>query len=504
MKKICKPILKAEVIVLAIVIFTKIIHFFCLDFNYTADSYEYIARNGFDIFSGVIDRYRLPVYPMLLDIFSNLFGDNYLSALCYFQLILSSVSVVLLYITMQKLTGRRFISLSVTALYGLCNAVIGWDKAILTESLSISFSVIIIWGIVLYLKKNSKKAIIIAIIVATIGCFLRAVFAIYAGLIFGFLILRLIFPGKNLEKSAIKVQRLSDLKCSAVAVVPVVLLLVYAAGFSNQHGAFTLSDSGLGQQVATVLTNDYHLDSQDEEIKEIAEMFLNSATNEGLTSAIDSSIDSVYKKAPLTEEAKEELAKAMYEYYAPDGILDKTYEQEMNTYFSNLYQSDYTCNDGTSVYIARCYIMNNFSRDRIDSFVSECMKNHFKSHILSFVKNTNEEFKAYQTPAGNSIASLLNSLLDSTVFFLHITLLQGMIIGFFELVIFVTVLIRKKLVDWVHLGLAAFILSTGLLALMGTNAEFARTSITMIPFMFVSVGLWVKMLFSRFVDKSKG
>ncbi len=502
-KKICKPILKAEVIILAVVIFTKIIHFFCLDFNYTADSYEYIARNGFDIFSGVIDRYRLPVYPMLIDVCSHLFGDNYLSVICYLQLILSSVSVILLYITMQRLTGRRFISLSVTALYGLCNAVIGWDKAILTESLSISLTVIIAWGVILYLKKNSKKAIIIAVVAATIGCFLRAVFAIYAGLILGFLILRLIFPGKNLEKSAIKTQRFSDLKCSAIAVVPVILLMLYAGGFYQQYGAFTLSDSGLGQQVATVLSNNYHVDSQDKEIKDIADMFLKSASNEGLLSSIDDSIDNIYKKSPLTEESKEALAEVMFEYYDPSFILSEYYEQEMNTYFSNLYQSDYTCNDASSVYMARCYIMNNFSRERIDTFVSECLKNYFKSHILSFIKNTNEEFKAYQTPSGNSIASLLNSLLDSTVFFLHITLLHGMIIGFFELVIFVIILIRKKFADWVHLGLAGFILSTGLLALIGTNAEFARTSITMIPFMFISVGLWINLLYTKFICKNK-
>ena len=501
-KKICKPILKAEVIILAIVIFTKIIYSFCLDFNCMPDSYEYIARNGFDIFSGVIDRYRLPVYPMLIDVCSHLFGDNYLSALCYLQLILSSVSVVLLYMTMQRLTEHRFVSLTITVLYGLCNAVIGWDKTILTESLSISFSVIIVWGMVLYLKKNSKKAIVITIIVVTIGCFLRAVFAIYAGLILGFLILRFIFPGKNLEKSAIKVQRLSDFKCSAVAVVSVILLMLYAGGFYQQYGAFTLSDSGLGQQVALVLENDYHLDSQDEEIKTIAEMFLTVASDEGVSASIDSSIDNIYKKSPLTEESKEALAEVMFEYYDPSFILSEYYEQEMNTYFSNLYQSDYTCNDAGSVYMARCYIMNNFSRERINAFVSECKRNNFKDYILSTFY-VNEEFTSYQIVLSSGIAKTLKSFLDSTILFIHITLIQGMIIGFFELVIFVIILIRKKFADWVHLGLAGFILSTGLLALIGTNAEFARTSITMIPFMFISVGLWINLLYTKFICKNK-
>lgn len=503
MKKICKPILKAEVIVLALVIFTKIIYFFCLDINCTADSYEYIARNGFDVFSGVIDRYRLPVYPMLIDICTKLFGDNYLSALCYFQLILSSVSVVLLYITIQKLTERRFISLSITTLYGLCNAVIGWDKTILTESLSISLTVIIVWGVILYLKKNSKKAIIIAIIVATIGCCLRAVFAIYAGLIFGFLILRLIFPGKNLEKSAIKVQRLSDLKCSAIAVVPIILLMLYAGAFAKQYGAFTLSDSGLGQQVVVVLSTGYYLESSDEEIKEVADVFLNSTSEETLSSEIQKSIDSIYKKCSLTEEDKEALEKTMFEYYNPDIILEKVYEEEMNAYFSKLYEHDYTCDDVGSLYMARCYIMNNFSRERIDSFVSECKKNNIKNYVLEIYKNVHDEFISYKLPSENDIASLIDYFFTLVVFFLNITLFQGMIIGALEFAIFVFILIRKKFVDWIHLGLAGFILSTGFLAILGTNAEFARTSITMIPFMFISVALWVKMLFSKFVDKNK-
>ncbi|MEE1077057.1 MAG: glycosyltransferase family 39 protein [Acutalibacteraceae bacterium] len=506
MKKSTKKysfILRAEFITLFLLVFSKIIYFFCLEIKCTADSYEYIARNGFDVFSGVIDRYRLPVYPVLIDLCTHLFEDNYLLALCYFQLVLSLVSIVLLYITMKNLTEHGFINLSVTTLYVLCNAVIGWDKTILTESLSLSLTVIIAWGVILYLKKNSKKAIIIAVVAATIGCFLRAVFAIYAGLILGFLILRLIFPGKNLEKSAIKTQRLSNLKCTAIAVVPVILLMLYAGGFYQQYGAFTLSDSGLGQQVTVVLATGYYLGSPDEEIKEVADVFLNSTSQETLSVEIEKSIDSIYKKCSLTEEEKETLEKMMFEYYNPDIILAEAYEKEMNTYFSKLYENDFTCDDAGSLYMARCYIMNNFSRERINTFVSKCKKDNIKSYVLDFYKNATEEFNSYKTPLTSTIASLLNDFFNSVVFFFRITLLHGIIIGFLELVIFVVVLVRKKFTDWLHLGLAGFILSTAVLSILGTNAEFARTSITMIPFMFISVGLWINLLYTKFICKNK-
>jgi len=57
-----------ELLVLSFLFIFRIVYFFSLTYTLTPDSYEYIAVDGFAWLQGSVDRYRLPVYSMLIDI----------------------------------------------------------------------------------------------------------------------------------------------------------------------------------------------------------------------------------------------------------------------------------------------------------------------------------------------------------------------------------------------------------------------------------------------------
>ena len=57
--------------------------------------------------------------------------------------------------------------------------------------------------------------------------------------------------------------------------------------------------------------------------------------------------------------------------------------------------------------------------------------------------------------------------------------------------LFRSVLIRKKTILWLRIGLGSLILSTIYLSLHGTNFEYARTAITALPFVFAAFSLYL-------------
>ncbi len=485
---------KIDILVLSIVIFLRIAYFvFCNEIVRTLDSAEYIKVNGFSCVLGNLDRYRLPVYPLLIDISSKLFGAYYLHAMCFAQLLVSLVSTVAMYHMLKKLSDRSYIYLTITAFYCISPAVIGWDKVVLTESFSLSFTIFMLWGLVFYLKEEKLRYIIVAIAASGIGAFLRAVFAIYTGVIFGFLIVRLIFADKK-DKGAKRIQRISDVKALSIAIIPVILLVGYGARFYSQYGAFTLSDSGLGQQLSIVLQNGYYEDSSDEEIKNTVNDILNGKALDYYDKSIETLIYDIYGE-DLSSEQKQQIKESITAYISEDDLIEQKYIDNLNLFFSELYGGEQDAIAYDRVYCARCYIMNNFDRDRINDFISEAKAANMKDYLFSLRHGTFTYFSSpYERTSGGVISLLLRAFIKRIIPSINIYLLQGLLVGFVEIVIYAIILIKKKYSSWMHLGFAIMILVTGMLSVLGTNAEFARTAITMFPMLFVVFGIWANRI----------
>ncbi len=429
--------------------------FLSLTETLTPDSYEYIAADGFSWLGGSLHRYRLPLYPMLIDICNALSAQRGLTLVCVLQLFTHLLSIVVFYRAMQRIAPRRWLNLTVTVFYSLAPAIMSWQRTLLTESLSLSLTVFLFYALICYLQENRTRQLLLAASVLVLGCLLRAVFALYAGMVFGFLLLRLLFPGKG-EKAERRTRRIHEAILLPIAAVPIALLLVYGAMFNAQYGAFTLSDSGTAQQLAVVLQQGYYTDAHDEELRELSREFMTSDT------------------------------------------LNETYAKELDTYYAKLYNNGWTAAGffrSDRVYPPRCYIMEHYDHARINAFVADAKQAHLQEY-LTFLSNTTRArfygLKTYREDSG--MAAYEGVLLPQTF-----TLLHAIFIGVAELMLFVFLLIKRKQPFWLHLGLAGFLLATGLLAVFGTNADFARTAQTLLPFVYAAAGLWAHMLLDRLV-----
>lgn len=430
---------------LILLFLVRITLFCCLDIKYFYDSYEYISRDGFSWLAGNVDRYRLPVYPMIIDIIQGVFGEHFYFVLCYLQLLVSLVSFVVLYCTLNKLTDRKWISTAVTVLYGVSNAVSGWDKTILTESFSLSVTVFMLWGIISFLKDNKIRYAVIAALLLTLGCFMRAVFVLYAGMFWGALILISIIQTMKKDKSDPSGSRYNNWIGAAISTVPIILVIAYSFAFYNQYGSFTMSDSYLGQQLFVVINNGYYHDSSDAEIASAAD-------------GIAYSYEETVARDPSIEERLEAIA------CRDTGI-------------------EYDLSNTANVNLARWYIMDTYDRTRVEAFVEESLGNHKFENWNRMMPNLFETYSSsfYRAVVDTEPAQMMVFLLDDTLSVIRINIFHTLIISLIEIITFVYVLVKKKQIEWIRLGLGAFIMVTIILSIFGTNLEYARTAITAVP-----------------------
>lgn len=501
LRAIFKRILKKpELIVFSFLFAFRIVYFFCLDYRFVPDSHEYVARDGFAWLHGSVDRYRLPVYPMLIDICKFISEAHFSFILCAIQLLMSLLSIIVLFWTLKKITDKKWVCLIVTFLYATFNATVGWDKTILTESLSISLTVFIIFGIISYIKDKRYRYVILTTVCLLVGCFLRAVFSIYAGLFFCFLILIIIFPGENQEKSIIAKLRMVNLKSTLIAFVPIIFVIAYAFTFNSLYGGFTLSDSGLGQQLYIVLETEYYKDTTDVEIKEIAESILSSPANSLVEKKTDEFVDGFYENSDVSEKDIQQIKNQILSLH--DNTLNEALEKRLDEYLFEEYNNKYNCNFTEDNYLARVYIMENFDRSRIVEFVNEAKRNNLIRYIIKIPNHFFDQYITYSSMKLSGLPLWIARIADNMLFFLEFTLLHTLVISLIEIVSFFVSLIKKKKTEWIRLGLGVYMFATICLSVFGTNADFARTAITAVPFMFVAIAIYIENIHNYLIKRN--
>jgi len=487
-----------ELLVLSFLFIFRIVYFFSLTYTLTPDSYEYIAVDGFAWLQGSVDRYRLPVYSMLIDICQFISKNHFAFIVCLIQLFASLLSILVLFLTIKKVTCKKWIALVLTFIYSTLGAVSGWDKTLLTESLSLSLTIFILYGIISYIKDRKYTSVVLTAICLLIGCFLKAIFVLYAGLFFGFLILISIFPGKN-DGQVDKRFRIKNLKSTLISIVPIILVFAYAISFSRTYGGFTLSDSSLGQQLFVVLDNGYYKSSSDEEIKNVAESIMSTTANSAIEKKYDEFVADFYKDSDVSEKDILELKNKMLSLV--DNTLDQELENRLDEYISAEYQNDFNSSYTNPVYLARIYIMESYDRDRVVQFVSEAKNKNFVSYFLKKPLNLNDIFSSYNDRNSSTIAYIIVNFVDKLLHVFRFSLLHSLIVSAVELISYLVILIKKKRSDWIRLGLGTYILVTIFLSIFGTSSEFARTAITSLPFMFVSFAVWANLISEYAVNK---
>lgn len=64
-----------------------------------------------------------------------------------------------------------------------------------------------------------------------------------------------------------------------------------------------------------------------------------------------------------------------------------------------------------------------------------------------------------------------------------------------ELGIMIYKWIKEKKVPWIHAGIFAFSFTIMVSSFIGTNAEYMRTSIGVVPFLYLSVAIFIDYLY---------
>lgn len=137
----------------------------------TDDTPSYIRASSFDFWDEKAFR-RAPTYPIIISVF-----QGNLRAVTIFQFTMSITAWLWFAFVIYRLFHIKilgFLGLAGVLFFSLSKHIIGWDNVIQTESLSISFMVILL-GLWIYLMQNPQKFLPFALLIffSTLWAFLR-------------------------------------------------------------------------------------------------------------------------------------------------------------------------------------------------------------------------------------------------------------------------------------------------------------------------------------------
>ena len=204
------------------------------------DTTSYLKYHA-NILKGETDALRTPVYPYFIKLIG-LFGqqnlnDHVVAAQC----VISFLSIILFYRIVHAAFKNRVLVFAATLVYGVMLPVINFDKLVLTESLSVTCTLLFIYMLVRYLQNpgNLKAALLSLFVLITI--MLRPSFIYLLPLVIVFWVLRLVIFKKDRKKC---------LYGLAAAVVVMILI----AGYSQ------LNERNAGFNGVSVVSNNNQVD----------------------------------------------------------------------------------------------------------------------------------------------------------------------------------------------------------------------------------------------------
>ena len=213
--------------------------------QYDSDSYSKFTEN---VFSG--PQLRTPLYPLFIMFvrFISFSPDGYIPIVIA-QEIVSLVSLVFMYKIVTRYTQNSKMIYILTLAYSLQPTIWHWNKCILTESLSISFSVIFAWILIYHLDKPK----IWSAITLTAGSFLlvmlRASFLALFAVIIAFWIVRFFISKTDRKQSIIGFG--SSLFC-------VFLLFGYMHLNYLQHGWKSITNVSTANQIMNLIDSELY------------------------------------------------------------------------------------------------------------------------------------------------------------------------------------------------------------------------------------------------------
>lgn len=282
------------------------------------DSYTYIDVNLRQVFSLKPDAARVPVYPLVLHTIRYIFGSQFIQFSVIFQYVIWFISIIYLYKTVDILTKHSKLSMISSVLYAIAPFAVIWNGSILTESLTLSCTLIFLYYIIKYIKTDKVKYGIFCILLSLVLTFLRPTSLIYLAGLLVFIIVKLI-----IEKC-----KKCDLICLATNFLCLLLVVFYAICFHNEYGIFSLSDTIVRQNLMVTMREKFYLNSDNNQfISNIELAYKNNPDNEWSAML---EVESKYSLSEIIEMTSYCRKKSKEQYY--QYLIKLTKEQSKTTF----------------------------------------------------------------------------------------------------------------------------------------------------------------------------
>lgn len=282
-------------------IYRLIFYFSLITYAEFGDSQGYISYSFIDLMINGITSGRTPIYPLTIDICSWINEKYMLICLVFIQCVVSFISIVFFYKTIKIFYKKDTFAGIVTILYGCNSSVIGYDKAILTESFALSGTVIFIYMMLSYLRSSKIKYVNGIIIILAVLTFLRPSFLLFDVIVFGFFIMEFLWR-KDKNKKIIKRFWCIMLKWLMLWLI----ILMYSLSFYKKFGIFTISDPIPRQNLIICMERGYYNKSNDNEFINKIDEALNN--NEDMWKAMYE-VYNQYSIAEVNEKTKDCIKK---------------------------------------------------------------------------------------------------------------------------------------------------------------------------------------------------
>lgn len=221
-----------------------------------------------------------------------------------------------------------------------------------------------------------------------------------------------------------KKQRKKDARCFIISVITIVITLVYATVYYKQHDIFSITKVSVRQDLYICMDQGFYKNSKNEE-------FIKDVENR-------------------IEESKKE-----------------------NKVF----------------FLAMEEVLRDYGNKEIQELVKISKKESMKQYIeyvINIIKTQyNESFDAYYTLYAKDTINTNVNFLKSFIF-LKFSVVYFIVIieGFLCIYRWV----KYKKANWINLGLFGFLMAILITTFIGTNSEFMRTAICVVPFSYIAIG----------------
>lgn len=450
MAKKCKLIIK-EKWIFVLIAFLRLFFYMNIQWGFlTWDSYELIDVDTSAIFlHGKLHARRVPVYPLLLDLCNiianslGIIGDSWIKLVVVCQIICSFLAVIYFYKTLKRMDlNSVFINIT-TLFYGCTPVLMGYDTAILTESLSLSGTVFFVYYMIKYLYDKKVIYGVTSIILAGVLTFMRPSLALLP-IILGIFWLWRFFIYKT-ERPAI-------LKCGRYLALLYMIIVGYIMRMDHLYNQPTLSQSLIQQELVIMASQELWQ----------------------------------YSEKPENLEIKNYIRDCIEK--DPNNINGTDIQVQFGTTVAKSFIKDCKIN-GFSEYIK--YIGGLL----FDLLPSDLSQLEYYTPMSEGERNIIiQNSPSYFIPRSNRYSKVwvdTYNRLFPCIAFVHVYLLlfaEGilLIIGF-----------KSSRIEWLHLGLFGIVLCTLFLGVVGTYAEWGRTVITIFPLVWIMIAVLVDLLYKR-------